>query len=36
VFTANTASRTLSRLVGTGANVFVDAQVAAPLRPAIR
>ncbi len=29
VFTANTASHTLSRLVGTGANVFVDAQVAA-------
>src|SRR5262249_17746296 len=31
VFVANTGSRTISRLVGTGANVFVDAQVAAPV-----
>jgi len=29
VFTANTGSKTLSRLVGTGSNVFVDSQVAA-------
>jgi hypothetical protein len=29
VFVANTGSRTLSRLIGTGANVFIDAQVAA-------
>ncbi|MGH9143697.1 MAG: hypothetical protein ACRD2I_21385 [Vicinamibacterales bacterium] len=29
VFTANTASRTISRLIGTGNNVFVDAEVAA-------
>jgi len=29
VFTANTGSHTLSRLIGTGANVFVDAPVAA-------
>jgi hypothetical protein len=28
VFTTNTASRTLSRLVGTGNNVFVDDQIA--------
>jgi len=29
VFTANTASRTISRVVGTGAHVFVDAPIAA-------
>ena len=29
VFVANTGSRTISRLVGTGANVFIDSQVAA-------
>jgi hypothetical protein len=29
VFTANTGSRTISRLVGTGSHVFVDSQVAA-------
>lgn len=29
VFTANTASKTLSRLVGTGSHVFVDSAVAA-------
>jgi hypothetical protein len=29
VFTANTGSRTISRLVGTGNNIFVDASVAA-------
>ena len=29
VFTANAASRTISRLVGTGSNVFVDSAVAA-------
>ena len=29
VFTANTGSRTISRLVGTGSNVFVDSLVAA-------
>ena len=29
VFTANTGSKTISRLVGTGRNVFVDSQVAA-------
>jgi hypothetical protein len=29
VFVANTASRTISRLIGTGSNVFVDAQIAA-------
>jgi hypothetical protein len=29
VFTANAASRTISRLVGTGNNVFVDGAVAA-------
>jgi hypothetical protein len=31
VFTANTGSHTISRLVGTGSNVFVDAAVAAPI-----
>jgi hypothetical protein len=31
VFVANTGSRTLSRLVGTGSNVFVDAPIAAPI-----
>jgi hypothetical protein len=31
VFTANTGSRTISRLVGTGNNVFVDASVAATI-----
>ena len=31
VFTANTGSRTISRLVGTGSNVFVDSQVAASI-----
>ena len=29
VFVANTASRTISRLIGTGSHVFVDAQIAA-------
>ena len=29
VFTANTGSRTISRLIGTGSNIFVDSQVAA-------
>jgi hypothetical protein len=29
VFTANTGSKTISRLIGTGANVFVDQSVAA-------
>jgi hypothetical protein len=29
VFVANTGSRTISRLVGTGSNVFIDRQVAA-------
>jgi len=29
VFVANTGSRTISRLVGTGSNVFVDGQIAA-------
>jgi DNA-binding beta-propeller fold protein YncE len=29
VFVANTGSRTISRLVGTGNNVFVDSQIAA-------
>jgi hypothetical protein len=28
VFTANTGSRTISRLIGTGSNIFVDSQVA--------
>ena len=31
VFSANTASRTLSRLIGTGSNVFVDKAVAASI-----
>ena len=31
VFTANTASRTLSRVVGTGSNAFVDSAVAATI-----
>src|SRR5580765_357882 len=31
VFTANTGSKTISRLVGTGNNVFVDAAVAATI-----
>ncbi len=31
VFVANTGSHTISRLVGTGANVFVDATIAAPI-----
>jgi hypothetical protein len=31
VFTANTGSHTISRLIGTGSNVFVDATVAAPV-----
>jgi hypothetical protein len=31
VFTTNTASRTLSRLVSTGNNVFVDSQIAATI-----
>jgi hypothetical protein len=31
VFTANTASRTLSRLIGTGAHIFVDDPVAASI-----
>ena len=31
MFTANTGSRTLSRLVGTGNNVFVDSLVAATI-----
>jgi hypothetical protein len=31
VFTANTGSRTISRLVGTGNNVFVDSAVAATI-----
>jgi hypothetical protein len=31
VFTANTGSKTISRLVGTGNNVFVDASVAASI-----
>lgn len=31
VFTANTGSRTISRVVGTGNNVFIDAQVAASI-----
>src|SRR5262245_65023776 len=29
VFVANTGSRTISRLVGTGNNVFIDASIAA-------
>jgi hypothetical protein len=31
LFTANTGSKTISRLIGTGSNVFVDAPVAAPI-----
>jgi len=31
VFTANTGSKTISRLIGTGNNVFVDSQVAASI-----
>lgn len=31
VFAANTGSRTISRLVGTGEHVFVDAPIAAPI-----
>ena len=31
VFTVNTASRTISRLIGTGSNVFVDTPVAAQI-----
>jgi DNA-binding beta-propeller fold protein YncE len=31
LFTANTGSRTISRLVGTGSHIFVDATVAAPV-----
>jgi hypothetical protein len=31
VFTANTASKTLSRLIGTGEHVFVDDPVAATI-----
>jgi hypothetical protein len=31
VFTANTASRTISRLIGTGSNIFVDSPVAASI-----
>ena len=31
VFTANTGSKTISRLIGTGNNVFVDASVAATI-----
>jgi len=31
VFTANTGSKTISRLVGTGNNIFVDASVAATI-----
>jgi hypothetical protein len=31
VFTANTGSHTVSRLIGTGNQVFVDAQIAAPI-----
>jgi hypothetical protein len=30
-FTANTGSHTVSRLIGTGSNVFIDAQVAATI-----
>ena len=36
VFVANTGSRTISRLVGTGSNVFVDSPVAAQIRRARR
>jgi hypothetical protein len=31
VFVANTGSKTISRLVGTGSNIFVDSQVAAAI-----
>ena len=31
VFTVNTASKTISRLIGTGSNVFVDTSVAAQI-----
>ena len=31
VFVANTGSRTISRLVGTGSHIFVDSQVAAEI-----
>ena len=31
VFTANTGSKTISRLIGTGSHVFVDSQVAAAI-----
>ena len=31
LFTANTGSRTISRLIGTGNNVFVDSPVAATI-----
>jgi len=31
VFTANTGSKSVSRLIGTGSNIFVDAPVAAPI-----
>jgi hypothetical protein len=31
LFTANTGSKTITRLIGTGSNVFVDAQIAAPI-----
>ena len=31
VFTANTGSKTISRLIGTGSHVFVDSQVAATI-----
>jgi hypothetical protein len=31
VFTANTGSKTISRLIGTGGNIFVDSLVAAPV-----
>jgi len=31
VFTANTGSKTISRVIGTGSNIFVDSQVAATI-----
>jgi hypothetical protein len=31
LFTANTGSKTISRLIGTGSNVFVDQPIAAPV-----
>ena len=31
LFTANTGSKTISRLIGTGSHIFVDATVAAPV-----